>query len=288
MSQQASTTTSGLDPNCIGNTAPPQPISWTSRDTMLYALGIGAGQQDAGSELQFTTENSRGIEQAVLPTFAVTLLPQVMPPVGQIDLAKILHADQSVLLHGSIPAHGHGVATTRVSALYDKGKGALLRISTDLTLDGNTDPFATLETGLFLRGAGGFGGERGPSADWEVPERGPDHIVDYPTSVNQALLYRLSGDRNPLHSDPAAASDAGFPKPILHGLCTFGFAVRALLGTVCDGDPAGYGAMTSRFTMPVLPGQALSVLIWRNPHGAVFRVATDVGVVLDQGRFVQR
>jgi acyl dehydratase len=288
MTQQPVATTSGLDPNCVGNTAPPQPISWTSRDTLLYALGVGAGQQDAVSELQFTTENSRGIEHSVLPTFAVTLLPQVMPPVGQIDLTQILHADQSVRLQDSIPVHGRGMATTRVSALHDKGKGALLRISTDLTLDGNTDPFATLETGLFLRGAGGFGGERGPSADSAVPDRGPDHIVHYPTSVNQALLYRLSGDRNPLHSDPAAASEAGFPKPILHGLCTFGFAGRALLATVCDDDRTRFGAMTSRFTMPVLPGQELSVLIWRSPHGAVFRVSTDAGVVLDQGRFEQR
>src|ERR1700758_2212531 len=206
MTQQPVATTSGLDPNCVGNTASPQPISWASRDTLLYALGVGAGQQDAVSELQFTTENSRGIEHSVLPTFAVTLLPQVMPPVGQIDLTQILHADQSVRLHDSIPVHGSGVATTRVSALYDKGKGALLRISTDLTLDGNTDPFATLETGLFVRGAGGFGGERGPSADSADPDLGPDHLVPFPTSVNQALLYRLSGDRNPLHSDPAAAS----------------------------------------------------------------------------------
>jgi acyl dehydratase len=288
MSQQPVAATSGLDTNCVGKTAPPQPISWTSRDTLLYALGVGAGQEDAGSELDFTTENSRGIEQAVLPTFAVTLLPQVMPPVGHIDLAQILHADQSVRLHDSIPVHGRGVATTRVSALYDKGKGALFRISTDLALDGKTDPFATLETGLFLRGAGGFGGARGPSADWEAPERGPDHITHFPTAANQALLYRLSGDRNPLHSDPAVAADAGFPTPILHGLCTFGFAGRALLATVCDGDPTRFGAMTSRFTMPVLPAQTLSVMIWRNPHGAVFRVATDAGVVLDQGRFEQR
>ncbi|MDT7736836.1 MAG: hypothetical protein QOK09_205, partial [Mycobacterium sp.] len=103
MTQQPVATTSGLDPNCVGNTAPPQPISWTSRDTLLYALGVGAGQQDAVSELQFTTENSRGIEHSVLPTFAVTLLPQVMPPVGQIDLTQILHADQSVRLQDSIP-----------------------------------------------------------------------------------------------------------------------------------------------------------------------------------------
>ena len=288
MSQQPVATTCGLDTNCVGNTAPAQPISWTSRDTLLYALGVGAGQEDACTELQFTTENSRGVAQVVLPTFAVTLLPQVMPPVGQIDLAQILHADQSVRLHESIPVQGRGVATTRVSELYDKGKGALFRISTDLVLDGNTSPVATLETGLFLRGAGGFGGDRGPRADWEAPERGPDHIVHYPTTANQALLYRLSGDRNPLHSDPATASDAGFPRPILHGLCTFGFAGRALLATVCEGDPTRFGAMTSRFAMPVLPGQALSVLIWRNPHGAVFRVTTDAGVVLDQGRFEQR
>jgi acyl dehydratase len=142
----------------------------------------------------------------------------------------------------------------------------------------------------FIRGEGGFGGERSPSEPWEPPARAPDHEVRYRTRPDQALHYRLTGDRNPLHSDPAFAARGGFARPILHGLCTYGFTGRALLHALCDGDPDRFAAMSGRFSRPVLPGDELVVSIWRTAgddsgNAALFRTATGDGtVVIDRGR----
>ena len=154
-------------------------------------------------------------------------------------------------------------------------------------MDGETgEPRFSTRTGLFIRGEGGFGGERGPSgARNQPPSRDPDHVVSYATRADQALLYRLSGDRNPLHSDPAFAKRAGFDRPILHGLCTFGMAGRALLHTLCGSDPARFSSMEARFSRPIYPGDTLSVSMWVDGREAVFRTETQDGtVVLDGGR----
>jgi acyl dehydratase len=137
---------------------------------------------------------------------------------------------------------------------------------------------------MFIRGEGGWGGERGPSGGVEFPDRAPDHVVTYATRPDQALLYRLNGDRNPLHSDPQFSALGGFDKPILHGLCTYGFTARGLLHTVCDSDPDAFGGMESRFASPVLPGETLDIHVWTTDDGALFRTFVGERCVIDGGR----
>jgi acyl dehydratase len=175
-----------------------------------------------------------------------------------------------------------------VTGIYDKGSGALVT-SENVAVDANTgEKLITAASGVFIRGEGGFGGDRGPGDGWQQPQRPPDHVVVQPTRPEQALLYRLSGDRNPLHADPKFAARGGFSRPILHGLCTYGFTGRALLHTLCACDPARFRSMSARFSRPVLPGDTLVVSIWLPPDGeytALFQTATEDGtVVIDRGR----
>lgn len=285
MTDLDTTAAGGLDLSAIGRSAPPFVREWTSRDALLYAVGVGAGQEDPEAELAFTTENSQDIDQRVLPTFAVVVGMDGVPPMGNVSLAQILHAEQSVTLHRELPVAGRARSTSTITGIYDKRTGALVAVETEVRDAESDDPLATLRGGIFVRGAGGWGGDRGPSSDWRAPEREPDEVRSYATGAGQALVYRLSGDRNPLHSDPAMAKAVGFPRPILHGLCTYGFTGRALLDAVCDGDPARFGSMNARFSLPVLPGQKLDVSIWRDGAGALFRTATEAGTVLDRGQF---
>jgi acyl dehydratase len=170
--------------------------------------------------------------------------------------------------------------------VYDKGSGALVVTETE-SVDAATDkPLFTTRSAAFIRGEGGWGGDRGPSGPRNVPpERTPDHEVTYTTRVDQALTYRLSGDRNPLHSDPSFATAAGFERPILHGLCTYGFTGRALLHTLCDGDPARFRSMEARFSSSVYPGDDLTIAMWRTGDGeAIFQTRrTGDQVVIDGG-----
>ncbi|MEV7196947.1 MaoC/PaaZ C-terminal domain-containing protein [Streptomyces sp. NPDC093510] len=275
--------------------------NWTFRDTALYALGVGAGAEDPTRELRFTTENSGGAAPAVLPTFAATLVSrEAEPAFGDFDVSQLLHTEQSVTLHGPLPAEGAATTTSRLTALLDRGRGALAVIESSCVDAHSGRPLAELRTGLTIRREGGFGGEaaaRNAAGDvveseggqkWERPAGEPDHVVGYRTAANQALLYRLSGDRNPLHSDPAVAARVGFRRPLLHGLCTFGYAGRALLHALCDGDPGRFGTMSASFTSPVLPGQDLTVHIWDRGGTALFEVRSHRGVVMDHGRFARR
>ncbi|MBT2233829.1 MaoC/PaaZ C-terminal domain-containing protein [Nonomuraea sp. NEAU-A123] len=277
-----------LNLDLVGQTWESEGRAWTSTDAILYALGVGAGAQDPLAELSFTTENSHGVIQQVLPTFAVMLGGTgAGPKLGDFDLAQLLHAEQTISVRGPIPTHGRSRTSARVTGIYDKGSGALIVMESSL-FDADTGRLiAEVGTGVFIRGEGGFGGERGTSAPWAAPDRPADHVVVYPTRPDQALLYRLSGDRNPLHSDPWLAGRAGFERPILHGLCSYGFTGRALLHTLCGSDPAGFGMMSARFAAPVLPGQELAVHIWDD--GETSRFVTKVGetVVLDRGRFAR-
>lgn len=278
-----------INPGAVGAVGDPVERSWTSKDCLLYALGVGAGADDPLSELEFTTENSHGIAQKVLPSYAVIAGSAGAPwkEVGEFDFARLVHGEQSFEVFGAIPPEGRVSVTGRIAEIWDKGKGAVVVTECDsVDADSGELRFRT-RASAFIRGEGGFGGERGPSsAGSEIPDRDPDHVVTYRTRPDQALIYRLSGDRNALHSDPSFAARAGFDRPILHGLCTFGFTGRALLRSVCDGDPAQFRSMSARFTSPVFPGDELTVKIWTSGDGeAVFRTETQGGdIAVDQGR----
>lgn len=281
-----------INPDAIGARSETVESSWTPTDCILYALGVGAGALDpTGSELEFTTENSAGVEQRVLPTFAV--VPpfktfgggSALDEVGTFDKAMIVHGEQGIELHRPIPTSGRVRSTATIVGVYDKGSGAVIA-SESVSVDAETgEPLFTNRTSVFVRGAGGFGGDRGPSRGTGTPERAPDAEVTYQTRSDQALLYRLSGDRNPLHSDPTFAKRGGFATPILHGLCTYGFTGRALLHTLCGSDPRRFRSMDGRFSQPVYPGEAITVSIWRTGDGtALFRTTNGAGqTVIDAG-----
>ncbi len=277
-----------INPDAVGAKGEPKQTSWTSKDSILYALGVGAGVDD----LAFTTENTMDVAQRVLPTQAVVLSGGAFGVIGQVGTfnpAMLVHGEQAIELFGEIPVEGSVTTTGEIAAIYDKGKGAVVVLKGTSVDDASGQPLFTSTTTAFIRGEGGFGGDRGPSGPRNEPpaDRSPDHEVTYVTSRDQALLYRLSGDRNPLHSDPAFAAMGGFDRPILHGLCTYGFTGRALLARLCDGDPARFRSMEGRFSSPVFPGEALTVRIWRTGDDeAVFQTSASdpERTVLDSGR----
>ena len=281
-----------INPDAVGYSSEPRESSWTSKDCLLYALGVGAGVIDpTGFELEFTTENSNGVTQKVLPTFPVVVPggAGAFSKIGEFNPAMLVHGEQSVELYGSLPVEGTASVVTTITGVYDKGSGAVVATETAATDAKTGDKLWTTTSSAFIRGEGGFGGDRGPSAKVEFPERAADHSVTYNTRPDQALIYRLSGDRNPLHSDPAFAAMGGFDKPILHGLCSFGFTGRALLHSLCGSDPERFQMMAARFSKPVFPGEDLTVNIWVTGEGsAVFRTSTTGGVVIDGGRFSYR
>lgn len=278
-----------LDLTVIGRDMPLGERSWTSKDAMLYALGVGAGSDDSATEIEFTTENSHGVDQRVLPTYGVLLAPGgPIEALGDIDRARLLHAGQSFQITRPLPPEGRVTVTTCVRNIFDKGKGALVERES-VSVDATTGEELIRSVGsLFLRGEGGFGGNPGQTVAWERPDRQPDEIVTLHTKPNQALIYRLSGDRNPLHADPWFARRGGFDRPILHGLCTFGFAGRALVRAACGGDSGLLRGMGGRFVRPVYPGDDLIVSIWTGPDTTQgqFQVSLpDGGTVFDFGTF---
>ena len=275
-----------LNLDAVGKVSDPAEKSWDSKDAILYALGVGAGTD----ELSFVTENSIDVDQQVLPTMAVVLMAAGggggLTDLGDFNWAMLVHGEQGVRLHQPIPVSGTLSSTTEITGIYDKGKGALVVMETKAKDAATGEPLFDTTMSAFIRGEGGWGGDRGPSGPQNVPpERDPDHSVTYQTRPDQALIYRLSGDRNPLHSDPQFAALAGFDRPILHGLCTFGFTGRALLHTLCDGDPSRFTSMDGRFSSPVFPGESLTVNMWVDGGEAVFQTTGDDGrVVLDAGK----
>jgi acyl dehydratase len=268
-----------IDPGAIGAESGPVTRAWTASDCLLYALAAGAGVDD----LSLTTDNTAGVAQQVLPSYGVVLGtdPAIFKRLGRFDWAKVVHAEQGFELLKPIPPAGSVNTTTRVANLYDKGRAAIA-VTESESVDGHSgEPLFRTRLALFIGGAGGWGGDRGPSVSWQPPDRGPDRTVSYQTTPQQALLYRLCGDRNPLHSDPGYARRAGFERPILHGLCTYGFTGRALLHAVAGGDPARLISMNARFAAPVLPGDSLHVDIWRvAADRAEFRTRRGDGTVV--------
>lgn len=278
-----------IDPNAVGNRTEPATSAWTSADSLLYAVGVGAGQDPLDrTELPFVTENSIDVAQRALPTMPV-VLADVTPAfagIGTFNPAMLVHGEQKVVCHREIPAAGEVRSTSEVTAVWDKGKGAVVEVTTTAVSTEDDQPLFDLVMSVFIRGEGGFGGERGPSGSRnEAPDRAPDHSITYTTRPEQALVYRLSGDRNPLHSDPSFAALAGFDRPILHGLCTYGFTGRALLHSLCGSDPAKFRSIEGRFSSPVFPGEELTVDIWVTGDGqAVYRTRTEGDrVVIDSG-----
>ena len=281
-----------LDPSAIGAVTEPRTYQWTDRDTMLYALGVGSGTDD----LAFTTENSHDIAQQVLPTFAVICCMGFGAAglVGSFNAGMLLHGSQEIRLSAPLPATGSLSVVAEVADIQDKGEGKngiIILRARGSDPDTGAQVAETLTT-LVIRGAGGFGGQPGqrPAAP-EFPDREPDARIALPTRSDQALIYRLSGDRNPLHSDPWFARElAGFDKPILHGLCSYGFAGRALLAELAGGQAAKLTAIGARFSAPVFPGETLTTSIWRTGSGrAVYRTeasgadGSNTRVVLDDG-----
>ena len=276
-----------LDHSLVGFASDPVERGWDADDVIRYALGVGAGASDPTRELAFTTENTAGVELRVLPTYAVLVAgARTGRRLGDFHPAKLVHAEQAFELHAPLPVEGRVRVVSTVTGIADKGSGALVSTENTATDAETGKLLVTTRSGAFIRGEGGFGRTASTSDEWAQPDRAPDEQVRYRTRPEQALLYRLSGDRNPLHSDPAFAARGGFDRPILHGLCTYGFTGRALLHALCGSDPDRFDAMSGRFTRPVLPGQELVVSIWGDgPGAALFRTATDDGaVVIDRGR----
>ncbi|MFH9823509.1 MULTISPECIES: MaoC/PaaZ C-terminal domain-containing protein [Streptomyces] len=240
-------------------------ITWDRKDVLLYHLGVGAGVPATDpDELRYTLES----RLHVLPSFATVagsgspgVISGLSMPGVDVDLARVLHGGQSLTLHRPLPAEGTATATGRIAAVYDKGKAAVLVMRTEVTdADG---PLWTNDAQIFVRGEGGWGGDRGPSARLDPPAGDPDKTVERHIREDQALLYRLSGDWNPLHADPDFAKAAGFDRPILHGLCTYGTTLKAVVDTVLDGDVTRVRAYATRFAGVVFPGETLRIRMWR-------------------------
>ncbi|GLW50711.1 dehydrogenase [Streptomyces sp. NBRC 14336] len=239
-------------------------ISWTAKDVLLYHLGIGAGvpATDPG-ELRYTLES----RLQVLPSFATVagagapgVISGLSMPGIEVELARVLHGGQSLQIHRPLPVEGTATSTNRVAAVYDKGKAAVLVLRTEVTdADG---PLWTNDSQIFIRGEGGFGGDRGPSARLDPPTGDPDKTVERTLREDQALLYRLSGDWNPLHADPEFAAQAGFDRPILHGLCTYGVTLKAVVDTLLGGDASRVRSYATRFAGVVFPGETLRIRMW--------------------------
>ena len=276
-----------VDLSSVGNQAEPFVRSWTEKDAILYALGVGAGQEDPSVELEYTTENTASVPQQVVPSFAIVLMQSGLAhrlPFGEHKPGSLLHAEQELVVHRPLPPAGSMRITAHIAEILDKGSGALVRMEATGADAESAVPYVTTRLGYFVRGAGGFGCPSGSGPAWTAPEGEADLRVACATRPDQALLYRLNGDPNPLHSDPKVAAAAGFGKPILHGLCTYGYVTRLLVRECCDGDPARLGSMAARFTKPAYPGDTLTTEIWTSGDSVRFRTMRDGGeVVLDRG-----
>lgn len=241
---------------------------WTERDVLLYHLSVGAGDADP-------PRLDRVYEAAlrVLPTFAVVAgqgisagpadPPKLAAPGLDIDLRRILHAGQSLRFHRPIPASGRARIATRVADVWDKGKAAVVEME-QAAQDEDGEPLWTVRMQIWARGEGGFGGEPGPSTSWSAPDRPADHVLETVTRPDQALFYRLNGDLNPLHVDPSFAAQAGFERPILHGLATYGIVARDLVDGLLDGDGDRLQSYEVRFAGTLTPGETIRTSVWQD------------------------
>jgi acyl dehydratase len=266
-----------IDPTvAIGAELPEVEFSWTPSDVLLYHLALGAGPDD----LRYVLEDRLHVLPTfgvVAPNFRIFEPPAVRFPGIEIDLAKVLHGTQAITVHRPVPVSGKAIARPRIADVWDKGKAAVIVQEATVSEPDGT-PLWTTRSSMYARGEGGFGGSRGPSEKPEIPDRTPDHVIDTPTLPQQALLYRLCGDRNPLHADPDFAAAAGFPQPILHGLCTWGMVGKAVVDAVFGGDVTRLRSYSARFAGVVFPGETLRTRVWSVGH----ELAMSVSVV-DRG-----
>ncbi len=258
-------------------------FAWTESDVLLYHLGIGAGSRPGDNlsdrALAYTFEGP-GLQ--VLPSFGVvapsfheTDPPPLDLPGCDINLAQVVHGSQSISLNGPLPTCGEATISTRISEVWDKGKAAVIW-QEGVATDTSGAELWTVRSSIFVKGEGGWGGDRGSSTPVEIPERVPDAETTYAVTPQQALLYRLCGDRNPLHADPAFAKAAGFPAPILHGLCSYGIVLRELTDHLVDGDACAVGGFAGKFAGVVFPGETIRVRGWRE-DGRIVASATIAG-----------
>lgn len=255
-------------------------FTWNWTDALLCALGVWAGR----SGVQFTSENSEGVGQHVIPTFAVLMQGEALARMPGAARSGWLHAEQYVETVRPLPTDAAATIECRILALIDRGRDSQFfteSVAVD-PIDGHR--LATTRSGLFVRGAGGFGGDSGMREDWKRPTHVPDGVVAAPVPQDQALLYRLNGYRNPVDSDPVAGALASFLQPILHGLCSFGITAQVLLRSVCDDDVSRFASMGARFTRHGVAGETLEVRFWRNADGAAFQALVNGEVARVRGQ----
>lgn len=266
----------------------PREFTYRDRESMLYALSVGFGRDPMDAdELKYVYETP---DMRTVPTMATVLAPNAGPLRGvDLNWVMIVHGEQRLALHRPLPKAGRVVAESWVTDVFDKGadKGALIITETALRLADTGAALCTLGSTIFARGDGGFGGPEGSGPDpYPAPERAPDAVCELRTEPGQALLYRLNGDRNPLHADPGFAKAAGFPRPILHGLCTYGVACKAVLQTLCDYDHTRITGFDVRFSAPIFPGETIVTHMWREGPVVAFqcRVKEREAVVVKNGK----
>jgi acyl dehydratase len=261
-------------------------FSWSERDTMLYALAVGMGSDPLDrNELPFVYEKNL----KALPTLAAVVAwgAGITAERLGLDRRQTLHGEEAVTLHRPIPCTGEVIAASRVAAVYDKGeRGAVIERETCLTDAVSHEPIATITRTAFAKADGGFGGPPQPPSLSGPPARAPDVVLAFPTRRDQALLYRLCGDRNPLHADPDVARAAGFETPLLHGLCTYGICCRAVIQAFCEYEPSRLKSHAVRFSAPVFPGDVLTVKLWKDSENVSFEaeVAARHAMVIRNGR----
>lgn len=278
-----------IDPDvAIGADLGTTKFEWSSTDVLLYHLALGAGASPGSEpELDYVLED----RLKVLPTFGVVAPnfrmfepPAVTFPGIDVDLSKVLHGTQSITVHAPLPADGRAVARSRIADVWDKGKAAVIIQEATITTP-TDDPLWTVRSSIFARGEGGFGGSRGQSTRLPAPEGDPVLEVEVPTLPQQALLYRLCGDRNPLHADPAFAALAGFDRPILHGLCTYGVVCKSLVDNLLAGDVTRVATFSTRFAGILFPGESLRIRAWQTETGyqaTATAIDRDDAPVLDE------
>jgi acyl dehydratase len=266
------------------------PFTYTDRESILYALSVGMGQDPVDAkELAYVYE--QGAPLKTVPTLATALVPEMFPVGLGWDYSRILHSEQRLQLYRPLPPAADLLLNKRVVDVFDRGPklGALILLEAEGRLASDDTVLFTLGCTIVARGDGGFGGPKGKGIPpHRPPHREPDLSCDIPTRPDQALLYRLTGDRNPLHADPARAAEVGFDRPILHGLCTFGVACKAVLKTICDYDYTLIRQFDARFSAPVLPGDTITTDMWQEGDIVSFTctVRERDAVVLRNGKCV--